>query len=115
MAADFFETYTANVVATLREAIAKAGLTAADITMVIPHNVNRSSWRRIIPELGLGEDRIYLDNVSRYGHCFCSDPFLNLVSLRDEGRLASNGIYLLATVGLGATYAAMVIEGQGLS
>jgi len=54
--------------------------------------------------------RVYLDNIPRTGHCFCSDPFLNLVSLRDEGRLVPGARYLLTAVGLGATYAAMVIE-----
>lgn len=112
MATEFFETYTSNVVTTLREAIALAGLTPDDITMVLPHNVNHSSWRRVMIEFGFSADRIYLDNVPRYGHCFCSDPFLNLVSLRDEGRLTDEGNYLLATVGLGATYAAMVLGGR---
>lgn len=79
--------------------------------MIVPHNVNNSSWRGVIRELGFGVERIYLDNVPRYGHCFGSDPFINLASMRDEGRLRDDGVYLLAAVGLGATYAAMVIGG----
>jgi 3-oxoacyl-[acyl-carrier-protein] synthase III len=63
----------------------------------------------VIAALGLDRDRVYLDNISRYAHCFCSDPFLNLATLRAEGRLAP-GHYLLTAVGLGATYAAMVVE-----
>jgi 3-oxoacyl-[acyl-carrier-protein] synthase III len=112
---EFYETYTANLAATLREAAAQAGMKLADITMIVPHNVNLSSWRRIIAELGLDRNQVYLDNIPRYGHCFCSDPLLNLVSLRDHGRLVDGGSYLLTAVGLGATYAAMVVECQGLS
>jgi 3-oxoacyl-[acyl-carrier-protein] synthase-3 len=111
MMADFFSTYTPTMVRTLREAIAEAGLGLDDITMIVPHNVNLSSWRHIISELGVSSEQVYLDNVSRYGHCFCSDPFLNLVSMRLEGRLDDDGVYVLVAVGLGATYAAMVIGG----
>ncbi|MBP2706798.1 ketoacyl-ACP synthase III family protein [Microbispora sp. RL4-1S] len=109
--ADFFTSYTPTVVDTLRQAIREAGLSPREITMIVPHNVNNSSWRSVIKELGFGAERIYLDNVPRYGHCFGSDPFLNLASMRDEGVLEDDGVYLLAAVGLGATYAAMVIGG----
>jgi 3-oxoacyl-[acyl-carrier-protein] synthase-3 len=111
MVAEFFSTYTSALAETLREALARAGLGLADITMIVPHNVNLSSWRRVISELGVPGEQVYLDNVPHYGHCFASDPFLNLASMRIEGRMADDGVYVLAAVGLGATYAAMVIGG----
>jgi 3-oxoacyl-[acyl-carrier-protein] synthase-3 len=106
----FQVTYVPEVVDLVNAAVKEAGLTLDDIAMILPHNVNRSSWRQIVPGLGLGTDRVYLDNIARTGHCFCSDPFLNLVSLRDERGIVPGGRYLLTAVGLGATYAAMVIE-----
>lgn len=109
--AEFFSTYTSALTETLREAVAEAGLGFADITMIVPHNVNVSSWRRVIADLGVPDELVYLDNVPRYGHCFSSDAFLNLASMRSEGRLADDGVYVLVVVGLGATYAAMVIGG----
>ncbi|MEU7689921.1 ketoacyl-ACP synthase III family protein [Microbispora hainanensis] len=109
--AEFFTSYTPAVVEIIRQAVHEAGLSPQEITMIVPHNVNNSSWRGVIRELGFGVERIYLDNVPRYGHCFGSDPFINLASMRDEGRLRDDGVYLLAAVGLGATYAAMVIGG----
>lgn len=109
--ADFFSTYTSTISETLREAIARAGLGLEDVTMIVPHNVNLSSWRRVISELGVPSELVYLDNVPRYSHCFSSDAFLNLVSMRSEGRLLDDGVYVLVAVGLGATYAAMVIGG----
>lgn len=107
---DFNDTYTANLVAVIKEAVARAGLTLADITMIIPHNVNRRLWLRTADELGLDRHGVYLDNIPRYSHTYCSDPLLNLVTLRDEGLLLDGGRYVLTAVGLGATYAAMVIE-----
>jgi 3-oxoacyl-[acyl-carrier-protein] synthase-3 len=106
---DFHDTYIERVTAVMRAAVAGAGLRLDDITLVVPYNVNHSTWRRVIPALGVTRERVYLDNISRYAHCFCSDPFLNLATMRAEGRLG-RGHYLLTAVGLGATYAAMVVE-----
>lgn len=107
---EFNDTYTTNLVAVVSEAVAQAGLGLGDITMVIPHNVNRLLWLRTADELGVDRRRIYLDNIPRYSHTYCSDPILNLATLRDSGRLRDGRYYLLTAVGLGATYAAMVIE-----
>jgi 3-oxoacyl-[acyl-carrier-protein] synthase III len=109
--AGFYATYASAVAEAVRETVARAGLRLADIEMIVPHNVNLSSWQRVISELGIPADRVYLDNVPRYGHCFSSDVLLNLVSMRAQGRLRHDGAYLLVAVGLGAVYAAMVIGG----
>ncbi|HEY2443910.1 MAG TPA: 3-oxoacyl-[acyl-carrier-protein] synthase III C-terminal domain-containing protein [Streptosporangiaceae bacterium] len=106
----FNDTYTASLTDVIVDAVARAGLEMSDITMIIPHNVNRLLWLRTIDQLGVGRDRIYLDNIPCYSHCYCTDPFLNLVALRDAGQLSEGAYYLLTSVGLGATYAAMVIE-----
>jgi 3-oxoacyl-[acyl-carrier-protein] synthase-3 len=102
--------YTDALVLVMRQAVAEAGAALADIRLVVPHNVNMSSWLRVCAELGLDRSRVFLDNVPEYSHCSCADPFLNLVSLRERGMLAGSGLYLLTAVGLGATYAAMVLE-----
>jgi 3-oxoacyl-[acyl-carrier-protein] synthase-3 len=107
--AEFGDTYTERLTAIVRDAVAAAGLTLDDIALVVPHNVNHSTWRKVIPALGLSRDRVYLDNIGRYAHTFCADPFLNLATLRADGRLRP-GHYLLTAVGLGATYAAMAVE-----
>ncbi len=109
--AEFYSTYTSSLAEVLQDAAAKAGLGLGDMTMIVPHNVNLSSWQRLIQELGVPGKLIYLDNVPRYGHCHCADAFLNLVSMRKNGRLDDGGVYMLVAVGLGAIYAAMVIGG----
>ena len=110
---DFGETYAPDLAAVVRQALDRAGRTLDDVAAVVPHNVNRSSWLRVVAELGIPKERVQLENIPRWSHCYCSDPFLNLAALREEGRLAAGGCYLLAAVGLGATYAAMVIEHLG--
>ncbi|MEN8656323.1 ketoacyl-ACP synthase III family protein [Streptomyces sp. 21So2-11] len=105
----FYAPVLADVV---REAVERAGMTLADIDLIIPHNVNLQSWRQTIGELGIDRSQVFLDNVERYGHCFASDVFLNYTTLRAAGRLEAGRNYLFATVGLGATFAAMVITHQ---
>jgi 3-oxoacyl-[acyl-carrier-protein] synthase-3 len=107
---EFGQGYTGMLADVMQQSVQRAGLTWDDIDLVVPHNVNRSSWLPVIKALPVAPERFYLNNIARFSHCFCSDPFLNLVSLRREGLLVEGHHYLLTAVGLGATYAAMVIR-----
>lgn len=110
---EFGAEYPGRLAETVRDALAAAGLTLAEVALIVPHNVNRSSWRRVIECLGIDAATVFLDNIAEYSHCFCSDPFLNYTHLRDRGRLTAGGYYVLTAVGLGATYAAMVLRRGG--
>ncbi|MEV4847594.1 3-oxoacyl-[acyl-carrier-protein] synthase III C-terminal domain-containing protein [Micromonospora matsumotoense] len=106
----FGDTYNTHLWAAMSDALSYAGLGLSDIHLVIPHNVNASLWLRLCAEVGLDRRRVFLDNIPRYGHCNCSDPFLNLASMRERDLLRSGELYLLTSVGIGSSYAAMVIE-----
>jgi 3-oxoacyl-[acyl-carrier-protein] synthase III len=106
----FGDVNPASIVTVIERAVAAAGLGLADITMIVPHNISRLVWRKTMALLGLDPLRLYLDNLPRYSHCYCTDPFLNLATIRDEGRLVKGGIYVLTSVGIGGAYAAMAIE-----
>ena len=107
---EFSDGYVANLAGVVREAVDRAGMGLADIAMVIPHNVSRLLWSRTCAALGIGLPSVYLETISEYGHCLCADPFLNFAALREAGRLVRGGRYVLTAVGLGSTYAAMVVE-----
>jgi 3-oxoacyl-[acyl-carrier-protein] synthase-3 len=108
--AAFDDTYHTGVLEVIHEALAGADLRIDDISMVIPHNINVSSWLRLCGKLGLSRDRVFLDNIPRYGHTYSSDVFLNLDTMGERGLLEAGGRYLMVAVGLGATYSAMVLE-----
>lgn len=91
-------------------AAAAAGLTLADIDLVLPHNVNKVSWIRAAGTMGIARDRIFLGNVPTTGHCFCADPFLNYRTVADLGLLNPGDRYLMISVGLGSTFSAMVLQ-----
>ncbi|MEU7070885.1 3-oxoacyl-[acyl-carrier-protein] synthase III C-terminal domain-containing protein [Streptomyces narbonensis] len=105
----FGEQYGSRIAEVIHQAVAEAGLTLDDVDLVIPHNVNKLAWRQTIKELGVAPEKVFLDNVPRYSHTFASDVFVNYTTLRDEGRLVDGAHYLLVSVGLGATFGAMVI------
>lgn len=92
------------------EALRRANTRISDIDMVIPHNVSRMLWYRTSEALGIDRRRVFLDTVGPNGHCYCSDPFLNLVAMAEGNRLVPGRRYLLTSVGLGATHSAVVIE-----
>jgi 3-oxoacyl-[acyl-carrier-protein] synthase-3 len=108
--AAFEREYTPTLAATILRAVADAGLTLDDVALLLPHNVNRSSWVRVARALGLPLERLLLDNVPRLGHCYCADPFLNLVEATERGLLRPGDHYVMAVVGLGATFTAAVLR-----
>ncbi|MDG4787860.1 3-oxoacyl-[acyl-carrier-protein] synthase III C-terminal domain-containing protein [Micromonospora sp. WMMD1102] len=107
---EFDDTYNIHLWEMMQEALRRAGLDISDIAMVVPHNVNRTLWLRLCAKIGLDRSRVFLDNIARYSHTYCSDPFINLATMRERGLLIPGQRYLLTSVGVGATYAAMVIE-----
>ncbi|MEI5527097.1 3-oxoacyl-[acyl-carrier-protein] synthase III C-terminal domain-containing protein [Streptomyces brasiliscabiei] len=110
LAGEFQQIYTEALAEVMLAAVAKAGLGTDDIAMVFPHNVNRLSWTRLARRLELPLERVFLDNVPVTGHCFCADPFINYRTALDRGLLRRGDRYLLATVGLGSTFSAMLFE-----
>jgi 3-oxoacyl-[acyl-carrier-protein] synthase-3 len=110
LAARFDQAYTRTLVDVLNRALAGAGVGRHRIRLILPHNVNRMTWARVCRRLGLPIERVWLENVPVTGHCFCADPFINLAQATRRGALRPGDHYLLVSVGLGATFSAMVFR-----
>jgi 3-oxoacyl-[acyl-carrier-protein] synthase-3 len=87
---------------------AKTGL--GQIGLILPHNVNRVSWRTLSKRMGFPIDRVLLDNVPELGHSFAADVFLNHATATARGLLRPGDRYLVAAAGIGAAFSAMVLE-----
>lgn len=107
---EFEMNYAKTLSATILDAIQKANLTKEQIKIIIPHNVNIHSWKRVANLLEIAAEKIYLKNVRKYSHCFGADIFINYVSAKDEQIFVSGDYYVMATVGLGAVFAAAVFQ-----
>jgi len=109
-ASDFETRYAHLLSSVMLNAIHKAGITQDKIKIIIPHNVNLPSWKRVANYLKISLDKIYLKNIKHYSHCFGADIFINLVSIDRENILQAGDYYVMATVGLGAVFAAAVFQ-----
>jgi 3-oxoacyl-[acyl-carrier-protein] synthase-3 len=110
LTARFQQAYPALLAEVIREATDRAGLRLADLAMIVPHNSNRVSWVHTCRLLGFPLGQVFLDNIPVTGHCFCADPFVNYVCVTERGLLRRGEAYLLVSVGLGATFSAMVFR-----
>ncbi|OLF19194.1 3-oxoacyl-[acyl-carrier-protein] synthase III C-terminal domain-containing protein [Actinophytocola xanthii] len=106
----FAREYTELLGEVILAAVKRADLSLDDIALVLPHNVNVVSWRRVCRRLGLPVDRVLLDNVPLVGHTPSADTFINHASAVALGRLAPGDRYLTAGAGLGSVFSAMVLE-----
>lgn len=106
----FQREYPESLAQVMRAAAGEAGLTLADISLILPHNVNVVSWQRLSRRMAFDAGRVVLDNVPHTGHAFCADMFLNYQTALGRGLLSPGDRYLVAAAGVGATFSAMVFE-----
>ncbi|MFD7732369.1 3-oxoacyl-[acyl-carrier-protein] synthase III C-terminal domain-containing protein [Kitasatospora phosalacinea] len=102
--------YPELMVAVMEAALEEAGESWDSIRLVLPHNVNQISWQRICRRIGYPPDRVVLDNVPAVGHSFAADVLLNHHTATTRGLLRRGDRYLAAASGIGATFAAMVLQ-----
>lgn len=88
----------------------RAGMKFDELNLVLPHNVNTVTWRRLCKRLNFPLERVVLSNVPVIGHSFAADLFVNYRTAADQGLLRPGDRYLVASAGLGATFSAMVFE-----
>lgn len=94
----------------IRSTLAKASLTLDDIRLIIPHNINWPSWRKILAVLRCTEHKLFGGNIARCGHVCSSDLLINLSDAIETGRLQKGDYFMLFTVGLGAIWACAVLQ-----
>ncbi|PDP86494.1 3-oxoacyl-ACP synthase [Glycomyces fuscus] len=106
----FQKIYEETLAEVVMEAVSEAGIDLCQLRIILPHNVNKYSWKRLCKRIGYPASQAFLDNVHQIGHCFCADSFINYRSAVDCGSIEPGDYYLMAAVGLGATFSAMVFQ-----
>ncbi len=110
---EYHRRYAVTFADVIDKALRAASLRIADVALIVPQNVNRMSWKTVAKRLRIPLDRLYLDTLPRIGHLNCADPIVNLVSARRAGRIAPGDHYVLAASGIGAVFAALVLQARG--
>jgi 3-oxoacyl-[acyl-carrier-protein] synthase III len=83
----------------VKRTLAKQGWTPQDLRWLIGDNVAAIIPIDMAAVLGVPEDRILLENCTRYGHAWVADMFVNLATILDEHPPAHGD--RLACVGIG--------------
>jgi 3-oxoacyl-[acyl-carrier-protein] synthase-3 len=95
-----------------RRALERAGMTAADVDLLVPHQANNRIIDAASKRLGLGERQVY-SNVERYGNTSAASIPLALDEARREGRMRDGDTLALVGFGAGLTWASCVVNWTG--
>ncbi|GAB5602531.1 hypothetical protein FJNA_10560 [Thermus sp. FJN-A] len=95
----------------VREALAEAGYTEADLDYLALLHMKRSAHRAVLEGLGLGPGQsIYLET---FGHLGQLDPILSLKLAWERGLIQAGSLVALAAAGVGYFYGAAVLRLEG--
>ncbi len=82
--------------------LAVSGYTAADVSLLVPHQANKRIIDATVERLGLRPEQVII-NIDRFGNTTAGTIPLAMQSAREEGRLNKGDLVLLASVGAGFT------------
>src|SRR5213595_2914469 len=92
-----------------RKALADAGLTAADIVCVIPHQANLRIIEAIADRLGISRDKMFV-SLDKYGNTSAAAVAIALDEANRTGRIKHGDYVLMVVFGGGLTWASTIIE-----
>jgi len=87
----------------------QAGLTFADVDLIIPHQANARIIMAVAKRLGIPEEKVYL-NIERCGNMSSASTVTALCEAVQEGRVKKGEIILLDAFGAGLVWGACVIQ-----
>jgi 3-oxoacyl-[acyl-carrier-protein] synthase-3 len=94
----------------VRDCVSRACLSMADIDWVVPQNTNHNAWQILARLLGVDPARVWQESLSETAHAISADNIINLMSLRDAGRVRPGERILLVMAGHGLNWQAVVLE-----
>jgi 3-oxoacyl-[acyl-carrier-protein] synthase-3 len=90
-------------------ALARAGLKADDVSLVIPHQANLRIIEAVAKRTRVPMDRVYI-NIQRYGNMSAATVPVALCEALEEGRVRPGAVLLMPGFGGGLTYCAHVVR-----
>ena len=94
------------------EVMRRAGVTMADIGLVVPHQANLRIIDAVAKRTGAGADKVFL-TVQKYGNMSSATAPVALVEAVEEGRVAPNSLVLMPAFGGGLTLSSHLIRWGG--
>ena len=105
-----FKTAVNTMLGAAQEAIARAGLTVADVDLMVPHQANMRIVEAVAKRLGEGVmEKVFL-NLDRYGNTSAASIPLALSEAFAAGKLKSGSKILMVAFGGGLSWGGSVVE-----
>jgi 3-oxoacyl-[acyl-carrier-protein] synthase-3 len=100
------------VISSAEKALSRAGCTAAEVDLFVPHQANARIIALAAERLGVPSARTMV-NVDRYGNTSAASVPLALAEAAETGRLHEGDVVLLSGFGAGMTWASAVLRWGG--
>jgi 3-oxoacyl-[acyl-carrier-protein] synthase-3 len=100
---EVFKFATKAMVDLVEEALSRHGFGAADLDLIVPHQVNYRIIEAAMKKLDLPEEKLYL-NLDRYGNTSAASVPIALAEATREGRLRRGDLALCVAFGAGMTW-----------
>jgi 3-oxoacyl-[acyl-carrier-protein] synthase-3 len=97
------------IVDSARVTLDRAGLTADDVALFVPHQANSRIIDSAAGKLGLPPERTFV-NIDRYGNTSAASVPIALAEAADAGRLQRGDIVLLSGFGAGMSWASALVR-----
>jgi 3-oxoacyl-[acyl-carrier-protein] synthase-3 len=107
--AEIFRLAVTQLSAACEQALAAAGLTAADVDHVVLHQANRRILEAISRRAGIPWERFHV-TIDRFGNTSSASVPLGLDDARRQGKIKDGEVVLLGALGAGAAWAASVVR-----
>lgn len=105
-----FKTAVNTMVGAAQGALARAGLTVADIGCIIPHQANARIIEAVAKRLGEGAQDLVFMNLDRYGNTSAASIPLALSEAFAAGRIKSGTKILMVAFGGGLSWGGAIVE-----
>lgn len=93
----------------VEDLLAKEGIKAAEIDLMIPHQANIRILKSLLERLGLPPEKVYI-NVDKYGNTSAASVPIALDEANREGRLRRGDLLLIGVFGGGFTWGSALVR-----
>ena len=104
-----FEQAVEAMVGSCTASLERAGLTPADVAIVVPHQANARILEAGLDGLGIPRDRVSLV-IERYGNTSAASVPLALADALDRGRIHEGDVVLFVGFGAGMAWASAAVR-----
>jgi 3-oxoacyl-[acyl-carrier-protein] synthase-3 len=92
-----------------RAVLKKAGMTAEDVSLFVPHQANDRILQMAAKGLGVPEERMF-SNLARYGNTSAASIPIALCEVIEQDRIRSGDVIVCVGFGAGLTWAAVALR-----